>query len=93
MTPCFQKFREAIREKYGSEIPDHLGQEFCRRTYHLLKWTNISTFNTRAIVLYVSLLVRMPWMYFVFEIVVMNIIFIGMKAGHERVCREMSDKI
>ena len=43
--------------------------------------------------LYITLLVGMPWIYFVFEIIVMNIIFIGMKAGHERVCRDMMDKI
>ena len=93
MTPRFQKFRAALRQKYGNEIPSELGKEFCSRTYHLLKWTNISTFNTRAIVLYITLLVGMPWIYFVFEIIVMNIIFIGMKAGHERVCRDMTDKI
>ena len=93
MTPRFQSFREAVRGKYGNSIPDELGKEFCRRTYHILKWTNISTFNTRAIVLYFTLLFGMPWIYFVFEIVVMNIIFLYMKGSHERVCREMTDKI
>ena len=93
MTPCFQKFRAALREKYGSDIPKELGQEFCARTYHLLKWTNISTFNTRAIVLYIVLLVGMPWIYFAFEIIVMNIIFIEMKSAHEKVCWEMIGKI
>ena len=93
MTPCFQKFRDAVRGKYGSEIPTELGTEFCRRTYHLLKWTNISTFNTRAITLYISLLIGQPWIYFVFELTVMNVIFFGMRASHERVCREMTAKI
>ena len=93
MTPCFQKFRTALSEKHGKEIPKELGQEFCSRTYRLLKWTNISTFNTRAIVLYIVLLVGMPWIYFAFEIIVMNIIFIGMKSAHEKVCREMTGKI
>ena len=93
MTPYFQKFRAAVRGKYGSQIPFELGQEFCRRTYHLLKWTNISTFNTRAIVLYVTLLIGQPWIYFVFELTVMNIIFFGMRAVHEKVCREMMNEI
>lgn len=93
MTPQFQKFREAVRDKYGNRIPPELGTEFCRRTYHLLKWTNISTFNTRAIVLYITLLAGQPWIYFVFELTVMNIIFFGMRASHERVCRDMKDKI
>lgn len=90
MTPCFQKFRAAVRGKYGDTIPNGLGQEFCRHTYSLLKWTNISTFNTRAIVLYITLLIGEPWIYFLFELTVMNIIFFGMRAAHERVCREMT---
>ena len=93
MTPCFQQFREAVRGKYGNDIPSDLGQEFCRRTYRLLKWTNISTFNTRAIVLYITLLIGQPWIYFVFELTVMNIIFYGMRAAHERVCRDMMKTI
>ena len=93
MTPCFQEFRSALRGKYGDEIPPELGREFCRRTYGLLKWTNISTFNTRAIVLYITLLVGMPWIYFIFELTVMNVIFFGMRAAHEKVCREMMEMI
>ena len=93
MTPCFQEFRSALRDKYGDEIPPELGREFCRRTYGLLKWTNISTFNTRAIVLYITLLVGMPWIYFIFELTVMNVIFFGMRAAHEKVCREMMEMI
>ena len=93
MTPCFQKFREAVRSKHGNSIPKEFGDEFCRRTYRLLKWTNISTFNTRAIVLYITLLVGQPWIYFIFELTVMNIIFYGMRAAHERVCRDMMNLI
>lgn len=89
MTPRFQEFRAAVRGKYGSVIPSELGAEFCRRTYGLLKWTNISTFNTRAIVLYITLLAGRPWIYFIFELTVMNVIFFYMRAAHEKVCREM----
>jgi len=41
-------------------------------------------------VLYITLLIGQPWIYFVFELTVMNFIFYGMKASHERVCREMT---
>lgn len=93
MTPRFQEFRAAVRGKYGNGIPPELGAEFCRRTYRLLKWTNISTFNTRAIVLYITLLVGLPWIYFIFELTVMNVIFFGMRSAHEKVCREMMEMI
>lgn len=93
MTPCFRQFREAVRVKYGDSIPPELGTKFCRSTYPILKWTNISTFNTRAIVLYITLLLGQPWIYFVFELTVMNVIFYGMRSFHERVCRDMMSSL
>ncbi len=90
MTPCFQSFRNALRAEYGDTIPQETGTEFCCRTYHLLKWTNILTFNTRAIVLYVTLLAGVPWVYFIFEMTVMQVIKAYMKHSHEKVCREMT---
>ena len=41
-----------------------------------MKYTNILTFNTRAIALYISLLIGEPWLYFVFEVVVMTSLFV-----------------
>lgn len=91
MTPFFQRFRAGLRDGYDGVIPDEICSKFCQETYGLLKWTNISTFNTRAIVLYIVLLFDIPWLYFLFEIVVMNIIFLYMRNSHERVCRRMTE--
>ena len=93
MTPCFQKFYANVRGKYGNQVPLELGQEFCSRTYKLLKWTNILTFNTRAITLYIILIIGEPWLYPIFELTVMNVIWLYMRAAHEKVCREMTDLI
>jgi Flp pilus assembly protein TadB len=51
-----------------------------------MKYTNILTFNTRAIALYVSLLFGEPWAYFVFEIVVLTMISLYMHYRHEKMC-------
>ena len=93
MTPCFQNFYADVRGKYGNQVPLELGQEFCSRTYRLLKWTNILTFNTRAITLYIILIIGEPWLYPIFELTVMNVIWLYMRAAHEKVCREMTDLI
>ena len=93
MTPFFQQFRAAIYAKHNYNIPDELGQEFCHRTFHLLKWTNILTFNTRAIVLYIILLVGEPWLYPIFELTVMNVIFIYMRVAHEKACLDLMNEI
>ena len=72
MTPNFQQFYALVKEKYGDNIPQELRDEFRAASKPLMKYTNILTFNTRAIALYISLLIGEPWLYFVFEVVVMT---------------------
>lgn len=53
----------------------------------LMKYTNILSFNVRSWALFISVLVlKMPWVYFAFEITVMNAILIYMMLRHERMC-------
>ena len=69
--------------KYGDNVPQELRDEFRAASKPLMKYTNILTFNTRAIALYVSLLIGEPWLYFVFEIIVMTSLFVYMRHCHE----------
>ena len=48
--------------------------------------------NTRAMVLYPSLLVGEPWLYLVFEVVVMNILFFYMRSRHEQLCQRLQQQ-
>ena len=63
------------------------GTNFRAASKPLMKYTNILTFNTRAIALYISLLIGEPWLYFVFEIIVMTSLFVYMRHCHEAVLR------
>ena len=94
MTPAFQKFKTLLAEKYaGGPIPQQLRDEFRAGSLPLMKYANILTFNTRAIVLYLSLLVGMPWIYFIFEIMVMNALFLYMRSRHESLCSRLSAEL
>lgn len=84
---------QALEHKYGNDVPQNISDEFCKRTFHLLKWTNILTFNTRAAVLFASLIADMPWIYFLFELTVLNVIYFYMKFTHESVCESMRKEI
>lgn len=92
MTPQFQRFYALVREKYGDNLPQSLRDEFRTLSKSLMKYTNILTFNTRAIVLYVSLLMGEPWLYFVFEIIVMSLLFVYMNRKHEVFCAHLYAK-
>ena len=50
--------------------------------------TNILTFNTRAIVVYISCLINQPWIYPVFEITVMQVLYVYMHRKHENLCKK-----
>ena len=94
-TPDFQRLMGMLREKYGAteNIPQSFRDRFRTLSLPLMKWTNILTFNTRALVLYAVCLADLPWLYFVFEIVVMSALCRYMKMKHERFCRELCDEM
>ena len=90
LTPNFQRLKATLKEKYeGQALPSALCEDFRRGSLPLMKWANILTFNTRAIVLYIVLLVGMPWIYFIFELTVMNVIFFYMRSKHEKLCKTL----
>ncbi len=90
LTPRFQQLRKVLADKFaGAPLPAKLVERFRRGSLPLIKYANILTFNTRAIFLYVVLLLGEPWLYFVFEVVVMNILFFYMRAKHEALCADV----
>jgi hypothetical protein len=44
------------------------------------------SFNTRAIALFISIGFNVPWLYFVFELTVLNIMLVYMIVTHEHFC-------
>lgn len=89
MSPCFQQFKQQLDARYQEEIPTPLREEFRAGSLPLMKWANILTFNTRAIVLYLSLLTFHPWIYFIFELTVMNVLWWYMRSKHEALCKRL----
>lgn len=93
-TPRMQELRASLRARFSGEIPHKFRDEFRALSLPLMKYTNILSFNTRTIALFVAILVlRMPWLYFAFELTVLNIILVYMMARHERICRTMNQRL
>lgn len=90
-TPAMQQLRRVLAKAYpDGRIPQAFRDEFRKGSLPLMKYTNILSFNWRCIVLFCSMFARMPWLYFVFELVVLNVILIYMMHRHEKLCREMT---
>ncbi|MDE7495399.1 MAG: CDP-alcohol phosphatidyltransferase family protein, partial [Muribaculaceae bacterium] len=78
-TPRMQELRKALKEKYGDNIPPEFREKFRALSKPLMKYTNILSFNTRTFALFAAILIfRMPWLYFAFELVVLNILLVYM---------------
>ena len=90
MTPNMQRLRAALNKRYGEDgVPSMDFRSYFRGlSLPLMKYTNILTFNTRIIACFIAVLINMPWLYFVFEIVVLNILLIYMILRHEGICKK-----
>ncbi|MEG1546727.1 MAG: CDP-alcohol phosphatidyltransferase family protein, partial [Bacteroides sp.] len=93
MIPKCQRFLTLLNTKYGEELPQSLRDEFRQMSKPLMKYTNILSFNTRAIALFVSIFMKMPWLYFIFEIVVLNVLFFYMRYRHETICKTLYEQL
>lgn len=95
LSPNLQVLFKVLKEKFGkiSAVPQSFRDDFRTKSLPMMKWTNVLSFNTRAIALFVAVLIQMPWLYFVFELVVLNIIFVYMIYTHEKFSKEFAEEV
>lgn len=88
-TPAFQRYYEFILLRYSSlsSMSEKERNAFLNGSRPLMKWTNILTFNTRAIVLYAACLSDCVPIYFLFEICVLHPLYFYMHSKHENLSK------
>ena len=93
-TPYMQKLRRLLRSRFGSDIPMDFRQAFRCASKPLMAYTNILSFNTRAFALFIATVcLRMPWLYFAFELTVLNALLIYMMWRHEHICKNFINQL
>jgi hypothetical protein len=92
-TPNFQQMIQIVREKFPQEVPAWLRSSFREKSLPLMKYTNMLSFNTRVIALFIALFINLPWVYFVFELTVLNIMLIYMIVKHEKICKKFCGQL
>lgn len=96
-TPKFQRFFQLYNEAQTAEasqqeMREQVRQSFLEGSRPLMKYTNVLTFNTRAICIYITALLNCPWVYFLFEIIVLSILYVHMHRRHETLCEKLSNQ-
>lgn len=92
-SPKLQILFKLLKNKFGEIAPQSFRDDFRQRSLPLMKYTNILSFNTRSIALFISVLVEQPWLYFVFELTVLNILLVYMVTKHERISKQLATEV
>lgn len=94
MSPAFQSLMNVLRcREADSSISSEVRDTFLLGSRPLMKYTNILTFNVRSWVLFASLFAGVPWVYFLFEMTVLQGLFYYMRYRHETLCRDIINNI
>ena len=94
MTPAMQGLRAELRRRFpDGKISQQFRDDFRHLSLPLMKYTNILSFNWRTIALFTAIFARMPWLYFAFELVVLNSLMVYMVHRHEKICRKLTEEL
>ena len=81
-----------ISKKSDSNPSAEISDLFKKKNKKLIKYYNILTTNTRMIVLFISILSGYLYLYFIFEITLLNALLIWVIYKHETNSKEILDK-
>lgn len=91
-TPQFQHFFQLVRQRYphAEDMPQSLRDEFRHGSLPLMKYCNLLTFNTRAILIYITCLLNVPYVWPLLEITVYSLMYWHMRRRHEALCSRLA---
>ena len=91
LTPAMQRLRRELKKQFGDQMaPQQFRDDFRKLSLPLMKYTNMLTFNTRTIAMFISVIIRIPRLYFAFELIVLNTMLVYMICRHERICKKLA---
>lgn len=93
ITPQLQKLLKKLHNKYNGDIQDQIRTELRSESLRLMPLLDTNTFNGRSIILFISVIFNVVWLYFLWEIVVLNILKLMIRNLHEKFCREIANQI
>lgn len=94
MTPAMQALRNELKQRFpDGKVSQSFRDAFRAKSLPLMKYTNILSFNWRTIALFTALFISMPWLYFAFELTVLNILLVYMMLRHESICRRFTQQL
>lgn len=90
-TPQLKRYIIKMNAAYPNGYPQDQMTTFRSKSLKLMPALDALTFNARSVVMLVTLLLNMPWVYFVIEILVMNPLLYITIYKHEQMCKSLNN--
>lgn len=91
-TPSLQRMLQSLHSRYGDDIPENIRTEFRRQSRALMRYIDLLTFNGRTIIMFIVVLIGEVWIYFLYEIIVLNTVLMVSMHKHEKMCESFIGK-
>ncbi|TCR10736.1 CDP-alcohol phosphatidyltransferase-like enzyme [Sphingobacterium sp. JUb20] len=92
-SPKLQQLLQMVKNKYADQMPASFVNAFRIRNRPLMKYTNIVQFNTRVLFLFLWIFIDQVWLYFFFDMFILNPILIYMCKRQEQVSAHFIDQL
>ena len=86
ITPKLQALLANLKATYGENIPESVRLAFREKSKKLMFYIDFMTFNGRTLAMFAIVLTGQVWLYFLFEIIFLNIILVYVVKKHEKMC-------
>lgn len=85
LAKAVRKLHQFVSDKFKNNVPQWLGKEYRRLNKPMLKYGNILTTNTRMTVLFIAVFWGNILHYFLFELIVLNLLLIYYVLKEEKI--------
>lgn len=92
-TPALHRFMTTLNKTYPNGYPEKLTVAFRMKSLKLMPLLDTFTFNTRSLIMLVTLLLNVEWIYFAVEILVFNPLLYLSIYRHEKLCTSMEQTL
>jgi phosphatidylglycerophosphate synthase len=93
LTPNLRQYLDKLDEKYPNGYPEEVVNDFRFKSLKMMTLLDSFTFNARSIVILVTLVLNVGWLYFAIEILVLNPLLYITINRHEKMCATLKSSI
>jgi len=92
-TPALRHLMTTVNKQYPDGYPESIIVNFRSKSLKLMPLLDTFTFNTRSLIMLVTLILNVEWIYFAVEILVFNPLLYLSIYRHEKLCTSMEQTL